>query len=74
MALKVMRPLKLNGRQYAKGDVIVDEPEGRLRTSLVSGGFAHEYDPDHPSVRAAASPVKTTRKRAQQQRQTPRKG
>lgn len=72
MALKVMRPLKLNGRTYAKGEVIDGEPEGRLRTALVSGGFAHEHDPQHPSVQAAASPVKTTRKRTT--RQPARKG
>ena len=54
MTLKVRRPFKYHGTRLGKGDLLSPEPEGRLRTALVDGGFAEEW---HGNLVEADPPV-----------------
>lgn len=59
MTLKARRRFKYHGQHVAKGDLLDPEPEGRLRTALVDGGFAEEYHGNLATVPdpAPASPA-----------------
>lgn len=54
MTLKARRRFKYHGQHVAKGDLLDPEPEGRLRTALVDGGFAEEY---HGNLATVPDPV-----------------
>lgn len=54
MTLKARRRFKYHGHPVAKGDLLDPEPEGRLRTALVDGGFAEEY---HGNLQVAEPPA-----------------